>query len=532
MKLDIIFKNAKIYDGLGNPPVTGNIGILDDKIVYPADNDYAGENIIELNNLSLSPGFINIHSHSEMAFLVDGRVPSSLCQGITTEVTGNCGYSIAPLYGECLEEIEREAKRDYELNVTWHDFKELFDLFEKRGISINTLSLVGHGTLRGSTIGMNDRPLTSSEMERMKESLAVAMEQGAFGLSTGLIYPPGCYAATEELIELASVLKEYGGFYSSHIRGEGDTLFEAIDEAISIGKKAHIPVEISHLKASGEKNWGKTEHVLEMIHNARKSGLFIQHDQYPYIASATGLSIMVPKWAHDGGTDGLIKRLKDFDTRKAIVGEMEQMAFHNGHNVLISYVNLEKNKKYEGREIHEIAREENINIFDFIIDLLIEEDGHVDAIYMSMDEKDVKRVMSDPYTSIGTDAWARAKEGPLFKGKPHPRAYGTFPRVLGHYSRDLNLFPPEEAIRKMTSLPAKMLGLSDRGIIRNGAMADLVVFNEEKINDMATFDDPHNYPEGIEYVVVNGKIVLNQGEILPVKPGRVIRNSGKRIYHE
>ncbi len=523
MKLDIAFKNIEIYDGLGNPPVKGNIGISSGLIVYPLDKEtlkYAVR-VIDSENLCLCPGFINIHSHSDMPLLVDGRVPSVIHQGITTEVTGNCGYSLAPLYGSSLDEIRREFKRDFDMDVTWNDFNGFFNLIEKQGTSVNVISLVGHGTLRGSVIDRSDRHLTKDEMVRMKEELHEAMKQGAAGFSTGLIYPPGSYAPTEELIELGETVRETGGYYASHIRGEGDSLFDAIEEAITIGFEARIPVEISHLKAAGERNWGKTEHTLEMIRDARNKGLYIQHDQYPYTASATGLSMMVPEWVHDGGTDAFLSRLKNESTREKILKEMDYRGYVNGRKVLVSSVNLEKNKKYEGREISEIAGEKNV--FEFILDLLFEEEGSVGAIYMSMDEEDVRRVMKDPFTSIGNDASASATEGPLFRGKPHPRTYGTFPRVLGKYSRDEGLFSIEEGIRKMTSLPAKMLGLTDRGIVKHGMAADLVVFDRNTIEDRGTYKEPHNYPKGIEYVIVNGHIVLDRGEILSDMPGKVLR---------
>ncbi len=526
-ELDILFKDATIYDGLGSRPVRGNIGVFSGFIVYPAEDsmEKSARRVIHCENLCLCPGFINIHSHSDMPLLVDGRVPSVIHQGITTEVTGNCGYSLAPLYGSSLDEIRREFKRDFDMDVTWGGLGEYFNLLERQGISVNVISLVGHGTLRGSVTDRSDRCLTKDEMVRMKEELYKAMKQGAAGLSTGLIYPPGSYAPTEELIELGKTVRETGGYYASHIRGEGDSLFDAIKEAITIGFEARIPVEISHLKAAGEKNWGKTGRVLEMIGDARSKGLYIQHDQYPYTASATGLSMMVPQWVHDGGTDAFLSRLNTETIREKILEEMNYRGYINGRKVLVSGVNLEKNKKYEGREISEIAGEEEKNVFEFILDLLFEEEGSVGAIYMSMDEEDVRRVMKDPFTATGNDASASATEGPLFRGKPHPRTYGTFPRVLGKYSREEGLFSMEEGIRKMTSLPAKMLGLTDRGIVKHGMAADLVVFDRNTIEDRGTYKEPHNYPKGIEYVIVNGHIVLDRGEILSDMPGKVLRRT-------
>ena len=520
---DILFINGEIYDGSGKAPIKGNVAVSGDRIVYPPEG-IKGKNVINLEGSAISPGFINIHSHSDMALIVDGSGPSCILQGITTEVTGNCGYSLAPLSGDTLEEIKKEFKKVYDMEVTWRDFEGFFQVLEEGGISPNVISLAGHGTLRGSVMGMEDRKPSGEELKRMKKELRKAMKQGAAGLSTGLIYPPGCYAETEELIELSKVVKEYNGFYSTHMRNEGDYLIEAIKEAIKIGREGKVPIEISHLKAAGEKNKGKTKEALEIIKEAREEGLFIHHDQYPYTASSTGLSMMVPQWAQAGGREAFMSRLRDEKTMKAIKKDMEKGAYKNGKKVLVSYVNLEKNKKYEGRFLKEIADEEEKEIFDFILKLLLEEEGGVGAIYMSMDEEDVKRVMNNPFTVIGTDGSAYSIKGPLHKGKPHPRSYGTFPRVLGHYCRNLKLFPIEEAIRKMTSLPAKILGLKSRGLIKNNFFADLVVFSPKTIEDTATYKEPHSYPEGIEYVMVNGKMVVSRGEILPERPGRVIRN--------
>jgi len=527
--MNLIFKNGKIYDGLGSKPVTGNICVKGDRIIYTPDKESPkkADRVIDIEELAIAPGFINIHSHSDMALLVDGSAPSCICQGITTEVMGNCGYSLAPLAKDSLDEIQREFKKVYGRNATWKNFREYFSILEETGISPNIITLVGHGTLRGSVVGAKDREPSREEMEKMKENLAEAMEDGAAGFSTGLIYPPGCYSKTEELIELAKTVKDYRGFYSTHMRGEGETLIEAIREAVAIGSEGGIPVEISHLKAAGEKNLGKTKEALQVIRDARKKGLFIQHDQYPYTASSTGLSMMVPTWVQDGGTDAAIARLRDDETRGKIKKEMEESAYKNGRNVLISYVNLEKNEKYEGSFLNEAAEVEGKEIFDFVLDLLLEEEVSVGAIYMSMDEEDVCRVMADPYTAIGNDASAHSISGPLRKGKPHPRTYGTFPRVLRRYSRELDILTLEDAIRKMTFLPARMLGLKDRGVIRNGYFADLVVFNPRTIEDTATFTEPHSYPKGIEYVVVNGQIVFEKGEILPVRPGKVLRRQGR-----
>jgi N-acyl-D-amino-acid deacylase len=530
MKLDLVLKNGKIYDGLGSVPVFGHIGIAGDRLVFPVKDQEINNSVqvIDISGLAVSPGFINIHSHSDEALLLDGRVPSSLLQGITTEVIGNCGSSLAPLSGESLEELQRSFRKEYDMDVTWNDFEGLFDLFEKQGVSVNVISLAGHGTLRGSVVGMKDRLPDEAEMQQMKESLAESMKQGAFGISTGLIYPPGSFSDTSELIELAKTAALYGGIYASHIRGEGNTLLDAINEAITIGRTAGIPVEISHLKAAGEKNWGKTADALAMIRKARNEGLFIQHDQYPYTCSSTGLAMVIPDWVHDGGTSAMIEKMKNCENRKRIRAEMLGNPNFCSDRIVISSLLNPDNKKYEGRVVSHCAAEEEKDACEFIIDLLVDEEIGGGAIYASMHEDDVRRVMLDTYTAIGNDAGARSVEGLLSSGKPHPRCFGTFPRVLGHYSRKEKLFSMEEAIRKMTSLPAGILGIRDRGVIRTGNFADLVVFDPEAVMDKSEYSDPHRYPEGIKHVIVNGVMVTSGHEIFPVSPGRVLRN--QEIY--
>jgi N-acyl-D-amino-acid deacylase len=524
MDLDILIKNGSIYDGLGNPPARGSLGIADGRIVFPVDEEasHRAREVIDGEGMAVAPGFINIHSHSEIAFLVDPRVPSTLLQGITTEVAGNCGFSLAPLAGEYLEETRRDLQREYGMDVTWSDFRGLFRLINEKCPAVNVMSLAGHGAIRGSVMGMSDRPPSRNDLAGMKEALALAMRQGAAGFSTGLIYPPGVYSQTDELVELASTAHLHGGFYSSHIRGEGETLFDAIREAIEIGRQTGIPVEISHLKAATQKNWGRVQEALDMIHEARDRGMFIQHDQYPYTASATGLSMILPDWAHDGGVGALLARLADPPARARIRKEMEDIYYSNGDTIIIAGVGKEKNRNLEGRKVDEIAGEMGVPVLDFLLDLLTEEEASVDAIFLSMREDDVQKVLLDPYTAICNDASAKATDGPLFKGKPHPRTYGSFPRVLGHYCRDEAILPLEEGVRKMTSLPARMLGLRDRGIIGSGYAADLVLFDPTKIADAASYADPHRYPEGIRLVIVNGRVAARDGLIQEGRHGRVL----------
>ncbi|MCD4783322.1 MAG: D-aminoacylase [Candidatus Eremiobacteraeota bacterium] len=526
MKLDISLVGGMVHDGEGNPPVRADLGIKSDRLVYPINEaeKKKARRIIDIEGLHVSPGFINIHGHSDIPFLIDGRVPSVLCQGITTEVVGNCGMSAAPMLGRYGEEAKKALKRDSDVLVDWEDFNGFFSRLMKNGIAINMITLIGQGNLRGSVVGLDDRPATPDEMGRMKELVVRLMKQGAWGISTGLIYTPSVFANTEELINLVGVLRETGGYYSTHIRGEGSTLIDAIQEALTIAENAHVPVEISHLKAAGVKNWGKIDRVLEMIRSARSRGVFVQHDQYPYEMSSTGLSMVLPLWALDGGGEKAIERIKNPETRAKIIDELKNDPYAQGDRIIISGVGSEKNRKYLGRRVDNLAKEEKKDVGEFILDLLLEEKGSVGAIYLSMCEEDVRKVMLDPYTAVCTDADARAAGGPLNRDNPHPRAYGSFPRVIGHYSRDENLFPLSTAIYKMTGLPAKMLGLEDRGRIADGMIADLTIFDYEKIEDRSTIQNPHRYPSGVEYVVVNGKIAMERGDILPIRDGRILRH--------
>lgn len=526
MKLDIAIINGTIYDGTGAAPVTANLGILGDKLVYPLKAEDAANavRIIDAEGFAVSPGFINIHGHSDIPFIVDGRSASNLCQGITTEAAGNCGIAVAPAYGEYREEMAEELKKESNVELDWEDLTGFFRRVKEEGISINLLTFIGHGNLRGSVVGMTNRPATEEELQRMKDMTAELMKQGAWGLSTGLIYPPSCYGDIDEIAEICRVVAEMGGIYTSHIRSESTHLLESIGEALEIGRRANIPVEISHLKAAGKPNWGKVAAALEKIREARKEGLFVQHDQYPYTISATGLSMVMPDWTMDGGNKAFIGRLKDHEIRKKITGELKTGLHSNGDTIIISVVNKEENRRYEGRKVDEIALEEGKSPIDFVIDLLIDEEGAVGAIFMSMCEEDVRKVMQDPYTSICTDAWARAMDGPLHLGNPHPRTYGSFPRVIGHYARDLKLFTIEEAIRKMTTLPAHILKLKNRGKITEGYFADLVIFDPEKIMDKSTIADPHQYAEGIDYVIVNGVPALEKRLITSARPGRILHS--------
>ncbi len=526
----MLITNGKVLDGTGNPWFWADIGINNGKIEFIGKaKSFDAKVVIDAEGLIVSPGFIDIHSHSDFTVLVDPRAMSKIMQGVTTEVVGNCGSSAAPMNDFLRDYREKYLKPmlGEELILDWETMDEYFKRLEANGIAVNIASYVGHGTVRACVMGFDDREPTSSELEEMKELVAKAMEDGAVGLSTGLIYTPGCYAKTEEIIELAKVAAEYNGIYASHIRGEGDTLLEAVKEAIRIGREASIPVEISHFKASGKRNWGKVKDAIKMIIEARRKGIDVTADQYPYIASSTGLVALLPKWAREGGAEKIIERLKDQNIRSKIREEMIETYSLRGEDywdrVVISQA--DKHTEFEGKSISEIAKLLGKSPVNAVLDLLLEEETLVRMVSFGMCEEDVETVMKIPWVMVGSDGRAVSPTGALGKGKPHPRYYGTFPRVLGRYVREKGIISLEMAIRKMTYLPAWRLGFRDRGIIREGAWADIVIFDPDEITDKATFTDPHQFPVGIEYVIVNGEVVVNRGKHTGKLPGRVLRKS-------
>jgi len=529
--LDLMIRNAYLIDGTGTPGFYADLGIKDDKIETirkpgsetprgvrrPLKDDKA-KRMVNAEGLAVSPGFIDIHSHSDALALLNPYCESKVRQGITLEVCGNCGVSPGPLFGAAREEAEKYY-RNYGISITWRTLDEFLDKLESKGLSINFASLIGHGTVRASVMGYEDRQPTSQELFRMRELVDQGMRGGAFGLSTGLIYAPGCYAQTEELIELSKVVGRYGGFYASHIRSEGERWLEAISEVIEIGRQANLPVQISHFKVGGSKNLRKICKAFELIDCARSGGLEVTCDQYPYIATSTSLSVYIPSWALEGGTEALISRLKNPLQRKKIKAQIEV----ESHKIFVSLVRKKENKIYQGKTVAEIAKRMNKEPREVIFDLLISEDGIVQIVRFALSEANVQAIMPHPAVMVGTDASALAPYGLLGEGKPHQRAYGTFPRVLGRYVREKKILRLEEAIRKMTGLPAQRLGLKDRGLIKSGFFADLVIFDPEKIGDRASFQNPHRFPKGIEYVMVNGKIVVEKGEHTKVLSGKVLR---------
>lgn len=522
---DLLIKDARIIDGSRKPSFIGSVGIRGEKIAAVGDiSESEAPDVFHANGLAVSPGFIDIHSHSEFTLLADPRGEGKLMQGVTTEVSGNCGLSAGPLYEDYFERRKGDLS-ELGLELTWHSLGEFFGILENRGLSLNFATLIGHGNLRGSIVGYENRKPTAEEMERMKTLLREAMKAGGFGLSSGLIYPPGVYSETDELIELAKVVKEFGGIYASHMRSEGDKLLEAISEAIRIGEEGGIPVQISHLKTGGERNWHKLEEAFELIEAAILRGVDVTADRYPYTASSTDLDAILPSWAYEGGVDAELKRLSDPDTRDRLKNEILTQHPKDDYweTVMVAAVDTEKNRSFEGKTMAEVASEMKKGPCDALFDFLLEEKLRISAIYFSMSEENLRRILQRPYVMVGSDSSARAINGPTRLGKPHPRTFGSFPRVLSKFVREEKVLTLEDAIRKMTSLPARRIGLKDRGLIKEGAFADLVVFNPERIHDTASYTEPYAYPMGIRHVIVNGTFVVKDGAHTGAMPGKVLR---------
>ncbi len=515
-----LIENGTVVDGSGAGPREMNIGIHDDRIVYAGSERIDAERTINARGLIVAPGFIDTHAHSEFTLLADGRAEGKLSQGVTTEINGNCGLSAAPLYGEAL--TRREADMN-ELGITarWSTFGEYFALLREKGLSINFATLCGHGNIRASVIGYKDSSADDGDMAEMKRLLSDAVATGAKGLSTGLIYPPGIYSVTAELASLAGVLPA-PGVYASHMRSEGDALIESIREMLEIGMGAGVPVHISHLKTAGKQNWWKIDDALGLIETARTDGINVTCDRYPYIAAATDLDTVLPSWVYAGGIEDELGRLRDPQTAARIKSELGRKDIDYWKGIYISSVANPENRWMEGENIFDVCSKTGRNTVDALLDLLIRERARTGAIFFSMSEDNLRRFLSLPYLMIGSDSSVRSFSGPTCYGKPHPRGFGSFPRFFGKYVRDEGVVTLEEAIRRTAALPAETFGLTDRGMIREGAYADIVIFDYERIIDTATFREPFSRPEGIDYVFVNGDIAVDGGEFTGRLSGRVL----------
>ncbi len=515
---DLVFRNARVLDGTGAPWFRADVAVKDGFIVKVGKVEEEARKTVDAAGKYVSPGFIDAHSHSDLPLVVNPTADSKVMQGVTMEVIGQCGSSGAPRNMGLRKQDDDTARDAGEDVPQWTDMASYLDVLESQGVSLNVVPLVGHGTVRRQVMGTERREPTPDELETMKKLVAQSMEQGAFGFSTGLIYVPGTYSKTEEVVELAKVASRYGGIYFTHLRNEGNRLLEALGEAIRIGTEADMPVQVSHFKASGQPNWGMVKQSIAMVDKARENGLDITADQYPYIASSTGLSSSVPASMWAGGRG--VERFKDPAERQKALDALRTRG--NWDKVQIASLSCPDDQKFIGKTIDETAKMQAIPPEEAALGLLERNRGVVQIINFGMCEEDVRTVMVQPWIMAGSDGRAFSAANP--KGQPHPRSYGTFVRILGRYVREYKLLRLEEAVRKMTSLPAVRLGLQDRGILREGMRADLVMFDADTVVDNATFTAPHQYPSGIDYVLVNGQVVVEKGKHNGERPGLVLRH--------
>ena len=524
---DLKLEGGQVLDGTGAPARRADLGITGDRIAAIGDlsRERAGRTL-DARALTVTPGFIDVHSHSDWRLWGNRRAESKIRQGVTTEVVGNCGFSPAPVSDEFRDDLRGFALYlPPGMDFTWRTMRDYLRRYEDGGVALNVVQLVGHGTLRIAAMGFARRPPTAREQAHMERLMDESMAGGAAGLATGLIYAPGSFAATDEIVGIARRAGARGGFYASHIRGEGATLLEAVREAIQVGREGGLPVQVSHIKAAGRAHWGRVPEALALIDAARAEGLDVRADVYPYTASSTTLRTLLPDWALEGGIETMLRRLADPAARARIRAELSSGSgiLTRGlawEDIMVAYAPSRPDA--QGRRLSEIAAAWGKDPLDAAIELIVAEHGKGYMILFQLDEQDVRRALVHPHVMIGSDGSSLAVDGELGEGKPHPRSYGTFPRVLGRYAREEGVLGLAEAVRKMTALPADRLGLADRGVLREGARADVVAFDAARVSDRATYEEPHRYAAGVEHVVVNGRVVVERGEHTGALPGRVL----------
>lgn len=533
---DVIIKNGTVYDGAGGRPRRADVAIKGDRIVAVGDLKSAkAATIVDANGLAVAPGFINMLSWAVDDLIVDGRSMGDIRQGVTTEIFGE-GDSMGPLTDE-MKRRRLAAQGDLKFPIEWTTLAEYLQFLEKRGVSPNVASFIGATTIREYVVGLEDKRATPEQLDEMRELVKKEMEAGALGIGSSLIYAPAFYASTEELIEMCKVAARYRGKYISHMRSEGNRLIEAVDELLRIAREAKIPAEIYHLKAAGQSNWNKMDQVIAMVEKARREGLKITADMYTYPAGSTGLDAAMPPWVLDGGYEAAFKRLRDPETRKKIAEEIrtptdkwENLLLASGspERVLLVGFKNEGLKKFTGKTLAEVAKLRNEDYTETVMNLVLEDQSRVGSVYFMMSEDNLKKQIKLPWVSFGSDGGSMAAEGVFLKSSTHPRAYGNFARLLGKYVREEKVITLEEAVRRLTGLPATNLELDRRGILKEGYFADVVVFDPKMIADKATFEKPHQYAAGMKHVFVNGAQVLKDGEHTGAKPGRALWGPGKK----
>jgi N-acyl-D-amino-acid deacylase len=534
LPFDLVITNGHIIDGTGSPWYSGDIGIRDGRIAAIGNLSAAAhKRALDAKGRVVAPGFVDMLGQSEATILVDPRLPSKIYQGITSEITGE-GGSAAPL-NDAIIAADRAGYEHYKINPDWRTFRQYFSRLEKQGMGINLASYVGATQVRRMVLGDADVQPTPGQLDKMKALVRDAMRDGAVGVSTSLMYAPAPYAKTEEIIALASEASKFGGIYATHMRNESDSVLESIDEAVRIGREARIPVEIWHFKVAGKANFGHMPELVARVNKARAEGVDVEADTYAYTAWFNSMSAFVPAWAHDGGDAKLIERLKDPATRARIRKDMETPSkdwdnewdeISGPQDVMISVVQNPALKKFQGRRLTEVAIALNKDPMDALFDLLIEDKAFTECAVFGMSEPDVALALQQPWVSVDNDSSGTSPEGILAEEHPHPRAYGTFPRILRKYVREEKKLTLEEAIRKFSALPAQRMRLTDRGVLKQGMWADVVVFDPETVRDVATFDDPNRLSEGMEYVLINGVPVVENGKMTGALPGKVLRGAG------
>jgi N-acyl-D-amino-acid deacylase len=523
-EFDVVIRGGTVYDGTGGKPRVADVGIRGDRVAAIGKIAGGAGKLIDARGLAVAPGFINMLSWSTESLLVDGRSQSDIRQGVTLEVMGE-GTSMGPLTA-AMKRRMREGQSDLKYEVAWTTLAEYLAHLEKRGVSTNVASFIGAATIRTHVLGLDDVQPTEAQLQQMRELVRREMEGGALGIGSALIYAPGTYAKTGELIELCKVAAEHKGMYISHIRSEGSKVVEAVDELIRISREAGIPAEIHHLKTAGKDNWRLTDEVLARVENARAEGLRITANTYLYNASSTGLSARIPTWAHNGGPDALYKRLENRETRARIAKEMRRDVDQTTR-VQFVHFRTEALRPLVGKTLEEVARARGKDQVDTTLDLILEDRSRVSAVFFSINEDNLVKQLRRPWVAIGSDGGSVAPEGPFLLASPHPRTYGNFARLLGKYVREEKVLTLEEAVRRMTGLPATNLGLDHRGFLAEGMFADVVVFDPATIADRATYEKPHQYAVGVKHVLVNGIPVIADGEHTGAKPGRAVWGRGK-----
>lgn len=539
--LDIKIINAKIIDGTGSPAYDGEVGIVEDKITKIGDlSNEDAKTVIDAKGNVVAPGFIDMHTHSDMSLVYDRNASSRIYSGVTTDVIGNCGIGVAPV-----KEENKQLLLDYlgtrivgsmpvKLELKWDSYESYIEYMEEKPPAVNVAPLLAQGPIRIYEMGFSKEEPTDKELENMVELADDCMKQGPLGMTSGLVYLPGEYTTQKELVELCKKVAKYDGFYATHMRNEGDEIFEAMDEAIDVARQSGVRLHISHLKCLGHKNFGQTDKLFAKINKAREEGLKVSFDVYPYNAGMTSLSAMLPPWMFEGGVDKMVERLTDEKNRKQIVHDIENGlpgwqnfggSLRSWDDVTIVSVTQDEDAWMEGMKLTEIAAKWDKDLYNTMFDILYKENGRVQITIVLMDENDVQTILSHPDSMVGSDSMSLATEGLLAKTSTHPRAFGTQAKVLGEFVREKKCFSLEEGVKKLTYNPAKILKIEGRGLLKEGNFADIVIFNPDTIKDMATYKNPKQYPVGIDTVIVNGVVAFEDGRQLEVLPGRFLKNS-------